>query len=59
MEKSCAAGGTEIVKEEVEISMPPMDRKSKHDMERCAEFMARMIEKYGREVMAEISATGS
>lgn len=59
MEKSCTADGTVIVKEGVEISMPPMDRKSKLDMERCAEFMARMIEKYGWEVMAEIKASES
>lgn len=25
-------------------------------MERCAEFLARMIEKYGREVLEEIEA---
>ena len=48
MEKSCADGGTVVVKEGVEISMPPMGRNSKLDMERCAEFMARMIEKYGK-----------
>jgi len=40
----------------VEISMPPMDKTAKLNMERCAEFMARMIEKYGKEVLAEIEA---
>lgn len=38
----------------VEISIPPMDAKAKLNMERCAEFVARMIQKYGKEVMAEI-----
>lgn len=28
-------------------------------MERCAEFLARMIEKYGREVLEEIEAEES
>ena len=28
-------------------------------MERCAEFLARMIEKYGREVLEEIEARES
>ena len=40
----------------VEISIPPMDAKAKLNMERCAEFVARMIQKYGKEVMAEIEA---
>jgi hypothetical protein len=31
-----------------------MDKKARDNMERFAEFMARMIEKYGRKVLAEI-----
>ena len=45
-----------FIKEGVEISMPPMDKTAKLNMERCAEFMARMIEKYGKDVLAEIEA---
>ena len=45
-----------LIKNGVEVSMPPMDKTSKLSMERCAEFMARMIQKYGREVLAEIEA---
>ena len=57
MEKSCAAGETRIIKDGVVITLPPMDQKAKLDMERCAEFMARMINKYGREVMEDIRAS--
>lgn len=32
----------------------PMTRSAVLDMERFAEFLARMVEKYGREVLAEI-----
>lgn len=32
------------------------DRGVMLKMERCAEFLARMIEKYGREVLEEIEA---
>ena len=32
------------------------DRSVMLKMERCAEFLARMIEKYGREVLEEIEA---
>lgn len=31
-----------------------MDRVSRRNMEICASFLARMIEKYGQEVLAEI-----
>ena len=44
------------MKDGVEISMPPMDKTARLNMERCAEFMARMILKYGPEVLAEIEA---
>lgn len=33
-----------------------LDRISLCNMERCASFLARMIEKYGDEVLAEIEA---
>lgn len=36
-----------------------IDRSVMMKMERCAEFLARMIEKYGREVLAEIEAEES
>ena len=38
----------------VEVSMPPADKRTQLNMERCAEFMARMIQKYGNEVLAEL-----
>ncbi len=47
---------TTFTKNGVEVSMPPMDKTAKLNMERCADFMARMIQKYGNEVMAEIKA---
>lgn len=31
-----------------------MDKRSRDNLERFAEFMARMIEKYGRKVLAKI-----
>lgn len=33
-----------------------LDARSKANMERCANFLVRMIEKYGKEVLAEIEA---
>ncbi len=45
-----------FIKNGVEVAMPPMDKTAKLNMERCAEFMARMIQKYGKDVMAEIEA---
>ena len=33
-----------------------LDDVSRRNMEKCAAFIARMIEKYGREVLAEIEA---
>ncbi len=33
-----------------------MDRQAMLNMEKCAAFLARMIEKYGQEVLAEIEA---
>lgn len=40
----------------VELNDRPPDRTTMLNMERCAAFLARMIEKYGREVLAEIEA---
>ena len=50
---------TTIVKDGIEVSMPPMDKTAKLNMERAAEFMARMIQKYGNEVLAELKAEES
>ena len=47
---------TVFEKNGVEVSMPPMDKTAKLNMERCAEFMARMIQKYGKKVLAKIEA---
>lgn len=33
-----------------------LDARSKANMERCANFLVRMIEKYGKEVFDEIEA---
>ena len=33
-----------------------LDARSKANMERCANFLVRMIEKYGKEVLDEIEA---
>ena len=33
-----------------------LDARSKANMERCANFLVRMIEKYGKEVVDEIEA---
>lgn len=33
-----------------------MSREEQLNMERCAEFMARMIQKYGKKVMVKIEA---
>ena len=33
-----------------------MDDEQRRAMERCASFVARMIEKYGEEVLAELDA---
>ena len=39
---------------EQKVGLP--DQSVMLKMERCAEFLARMIEKYGREVLEEIEA---
>ena len=40
----------------VELGMPDDDKDSRLCMERCCDFMARMIQKYGNAVLAEIEA---
>lgn len=35
------------IKNGIEVKVPTVDEKTKIQMERCAEFIARMIEKYG------------
>ncbi len=57
MEKSDTAEPKKYVRDGVLTTMPPMDRKARLDMERCAEFLARMIQKYGKEVMEDIGST--
>ena len=47
---------TTYTKNGVHITMPPMDKTAKLNMERAAEFMARMLQKYGPEIRAEIEA---
>ena len=47
---------TNYSKNGVEISMPHVNKETELKMERCAEFMARMLQKYGQEVMTEIEA---
>lgn len=41
-------------KSEYKYSQEDLDTISRCNMERCASFLARMIEKYGDEVLAEI-----
>ncbi len=43
-----------FMKDGVQIVMPDDDEQSRRNMERAAEFMARMIMKYGKKVLAEI-----
>ena len=40
----------------VERESGQMSQKELDDMERCAAFIARMIEQYGEEILAEIEA---
>lgn len=43
-------------KNRVELGMPDDDEDSRLYMERCCDFMAMMIQKYGNAVLAEIEA---
>ena len=45
-----------IMKDGVEIWMPDDDEESRQNMIVAAEFMARMIMKYGDKVLAKIAA---
>ena len=45
---------TMVPKEVVEKYDREMDRRTRQNLERFAEFMARMIEKYGHKVLAEM-----
>ena len=47
---------TTFMKNGIEVEMPDYDEKSRQNMIIAAEFMARMIRKYGPEVLAEIEA---
>lgn len=51
-------GLPEMTEEEIrqrnEERRAKLDAVSRRNMEKCAAFIARMIEKYGREVLAEI-----
>ena len=44
---------TMVPEEVVEKYDREMDRRTRQNLERFAEFMARMIEKYGHKVLAE------
>ena len=46
----------ELSREELEARRSKLDAVSRRNMERCAAFIAKMINKYGREVLAEIEA---
>ena len=45
-----------FMKDGVEIWMPDDDEESRQNMIIAAEFMARMIKKYGNKVLAKIEA---
>ena len=45
---------TTSMKNGIEVCMPEDDEKSRQNMIIAAEFMARMIQKYGKKVLAKI-----
>lgn len=47
---------TTFMKNGIEVEMPDDDEKSRQNMIIAAEFMARMIRKYGDRVLAKIEA---
>lgn len=54
---SLCFGGVVMVPEEVVGKYDrEMDRRTRKNLERFAEFMARMIEKYGHKVLAELES---
>ena len=50
----CFGGAIMVPEEVVEKYDREMDRRTRQNLERFAEFMARMIEKYGHKVLAEM-----
>ena len=50
----CYGGAIMVPIEVIQRYDREMDKKTRMNMERFAEFMARMIEKYGKKVLAEI-----
>lgn len=47
---------TVFQKNGIEVSMPDDDAQSRQNMIVAADFMARMIQKYGKKVLAKIEA---
>ena len=47
---------TTFVKNGIEVEMPEDDEKSRQNIIIAAEFMARMIRKYGKKVLKKIEA---
>ena len=45
---------TTFMKNGIEVCMPEDDEKSRQNMIIAAEFMARMMQKYGKKVLAKI-----
>lgn len=44
---------TVLTRKDVDVVIPPLNSETKASMERCAEFLARMIHKYGKEIQNE------
>ncbi len=45
-----------IMEQKEGIPCDKLDPRARANMERCANFLVRMVEKYGKEVLAEIEA---
>ena len=45
-----------IMKQKEENPYDKLDPTARANMERCANFLVRMVEKYGKEVLTEIEA---
>lgn len=50
---------TTFTKNGIEVYMPEEDEKSRQNMIVAAEFMARMIQKYGKKVLAKIEESNT
>ena len=50
---------TTFMKNGIEVCMPEDDEKSRQNMIIAAEFMARMIQKYGKKVLASLKIADS